>query len=302
MTEEYDTVIVGAGPAGLTAALYASRAGEKTLLLDKQAPGGQIYLSSVVENYPGLKTTDGQSLISTMLEQAKAFGTEIKQFAEVTEANLKEKTVKTKDATYKGKTIIIATGNRWRKLNVPGEEELVGKGVSYCATCDGPFFKDKAVAVIGGGDSAVEEGIYLTKFATKVYIIHRRDSLRAAKYLQDRAFANNKIEFIWDTEVAGINGENKVESLTLTNRKTAEETTKKLSGVFIFIGMLPNSEPFKGQLKMDERGYIHTNEKMETGVEGVYAAGDVRVSPVKQLTTAAADGTIAAVSAYTSHQ
>jgi thioredoxin reductase (NADPH) len=297
--EEYDTIIIGAGPAGLTAALYASRAGQKTLLLDKQVPGGQIYLSSIVENYPGVKTTDGQSLIATMVEQARAFGTEIRQFTEVTEADLKKKTLKAGGKAFKGKTIIIATGNRWRKLNVPGEEKFVGRGVSYCATCDGPFFKGKAVAVIGGGDSALEEGDYLTRFASRVHIVHRRDKLRASKHLQDRAFANKKISFIWDTEVNSINGSQKVESLTLKNAKTGKESTLEAEGVFVFVGMLPNSEHFKNQLKTDQRGYIITNEKMETGLPGVYAAGDVRSSPVKQLTTAAADGTIAAVSACT---
>ena len=296
--EEYDTIIIGAGPAGLAAAIYSSRGGKKTLILDKAVPGGQIYLSSVVENYPGVKSTDGQSLIATMVEQAKSFGTKINQFEEVKKINLKEKTLKTDKAEYKADSLIISTGNRWRKLNVPGEDELVGKGVSYCATCDGPFFKGQEVAVIGGGESAVEEGLHLTKFASKVYIIHRRDELRATKRLQDLAFKNPKIEFIWNTVVSSINGEQKVESLTLKNKKTHEEKSLNVSGVFVFIGLIPNTEFLEGQLETDPRGHIITNEKMQTKLPGVYAAGDVRLSPVKQVTTATSDGTIAAVTSF----
>jgi thioredoxin reductase (NADPH) len=210
---------------------------------------------------------------------------------------LENKSVKTDKGDYFFKCMIIATGNRWKKLNVPGEDELVGRGVSYCATCDGPFFKDKEVAVIGGGDSALEEAMYLTKFAKKVYIIHRRDKLRAEKYAQEQAFANKKIEFIWDTQVTEILGDGKVESLKFKNKKTNEEKKLEVSGVFIYIGMLPNTELFKGKFNMDKRNYLLTNERMQTSVKDVYAAGDARSSPVKQITTAASDGTIAAVSA-----
>ena len=295
--EEYDVIIIGGGPAGLSAALYSSREGQKTLVLDKGVPGGQIYLSSAVENYPGVKSTDGQGLVATMVEQANSFGAQINQFEEVKEANLAEGTLKTEKGGYRAKSIIIATGNRWRKLGVPGEEELLGKGVSYCATCDGPFFKGQKVAVVGGGDSAVEEAIHLTRFAEKVYLIHRRDELRASRALQEAASKNPKIEFIWDTEVSKINGENSVSSLTLKNRKSGEESELDAAGAFIFIGLVPNSEIFKGQLEMDGRGYLITDEWMRTGVAGVYAAGDVRHSPVKQLTTAAADGTVSALAA-----
>ncbi|MFP3949596.1 MAG: thioredoxin-disulfide reductase [Candidatus Micrarchaeia archaeon] len=294
--EEYNTVIIGAGPAGLSAAIYASRAGRKTLLLDKAAPGGQIYLSSIVENYPGVKSTSGQELIQTMVAQAESFGTEVKPFSEVIEADLKQKQVKTKEAQYHAENIIIATGNRWRKLGVPGEDEFVGRGVSYCATCDGPFFKGKEVAVVGGGDSAVEEALHLTNFAEKVTIIHRRDELRAEKYMQERVFENHKIEFLWNNGVQSVNGgESGVESLTLRNNKTGNESTLPVAGVFIYIGMLPNTELFMDQIETDERGYIKTNEKRETGLPGVFAAGDARHSPVKQITTATADGTVAAV-------
>ncbi|MBD3390319.1 thioredoxin-disulfide reductase [Candidatus Micrarchaeota archaeon] len=293
--EEYNTVIIGAGPAGLSAAIYASRAGRKTLLLDKATPGGQIYLSSMVENYPGVKSTSGQELIKTMVAQAESFGTEVKPFSEVIESDLKQKQVKTKDSQYHAENIIIATGNRWRKLGVPGEDDLVGRGVSYCATCDGPFFKGKNVAVVGGGDSAVEETLHLTNFAEKVTLIHRRDELRAEKYMQEKAFENERIEFLWNSEVQSINGESGVESLSLKNNKTGEESRLPVAGVFIYIGMLPNTELFRDQLETDERGYIKTTEKMETALSGVFAAGDARHSPVKQITTATADGTIAAI-------
>ncbi len=293
--EEYNTIIIGAGPAGLSAAIYASRAGRKTLLLDKATPGGQIYLSSMVENYPGVKSTSGQDLVKTMVAQAESFGTEVKPFSEVIEADLKQKQVKTKDAQYHAENIIIATGNRWRKLGVSGEDEFVGRGVSYCATCDGPFFKGQEVAVVGGGDSAVEEALHLTNFAKKVTLIHRRDKLRAEKYMQEKAFENDKIEFLWNSEVQSINGNSAVESLSLKNNKTGEENRITVAGVFIYIGMLPNTELFRDHLETDERGYIKTNEKMETGLQGVYAAGDARYSPVKQITTATADGTVAAI-------
>ena len=293
--EEYNTVIIGAGPAGLSAAIYASRAGRKTLLLDKATPGGQIYLSSMVENYPGVKSTSGQELIQIMVAQAESFGTEVRPFSEVTEADLRQKQVKTKDAQYHAENIIIATGNRWRKLGVPGEDEFVGRGVSYCATCDGPFFKGRHVAVIGGGDSAVEEALHLTNFAEKVTLIHRRDELRAEKYMQEKAFENDKIGFLWNNEVKSINGESGVESLSLKNNETGEESKLQVAGVFIYIGMLPNTELFRDQLETDERGYIKTTEKMETALPGVFAAGDARHSPVKQITTATADGTIAAI-------
>lgn len=294
---EYDIIIIGAGPAGLTAAIYSARAGNSTLVLEKGIPGGQIYLSSLVENYPGVGTTDGATLIAKMVAQAKSFGAVLLENSGVSEVDFAKKSVRTEKGEYSYKCLIIATGNRWRKLGVPGEAELVGRGVSYCATCDGPFFKGKEVAVIGGGDSAVEEALYLTKFAEKVYVIHRRDKLRAEKYLQDKAFANKKIEFIWDTEVKEISGGAALESLLLKNKKGGEGKKLAVAGVFIYIGMLPNTELFKGKLDLDGRGYIITDERMRTSAKGVYAAGDVRSSPVKQITTAASDGTVAAVSA-----
>ncbi|MBN2122048.1 thioredoxin-disulfide reductase [Candidatus Micrarchaeota archaeon] len=301
-TEKYDVIIIGAGPSGLTSAIYCGRAGLSTLVLEKGFCGGQIYLSSLVENYPGVKSTDGATLIATMVSQAKSFGAQILENSPVTEVDLEGKTVKTEKADYSADSIIISTGNRWRKLGVPGESELVGRGVSYCATCDGPFFKGKEVAVIGGGDSAIEEAMYLTKFASRVYVIHRRDKLRAEKYVQEQAFANEKLEFLWDTQVKEIAGSGKVEKLSLENSKTNETTGLEVSGVFIYIGMLPNTEMFKGALETDERGYIKTNERMQASIKGVYAAGDVRSSPVKQITTATSDGTVAAVSAVQQSQ
>jgi thioredoxin reductase (NADPH) len=295
--EKYDVIIIGAGPSGLTSAIYSSRAGLSTLVLEKGFCGGQIYLSSLVENYPGVKSTDGATLIATMVSQAKSFGAQILENSPVTEVDFKGRIVKTEKADYSADSIIISTGNRWRKLGVLGEEELVGRGVSYCATCDGPFFKGKEVAVIGGGDSAIEEAMYLTKFASKVYVIHRRDKLRAEKYLQEQAFANEKIEFLWDTQAEEIAGSGKVERLALENSKSGEKSELEVSGVFIYIGMLPNTEMFKDTLETDGRGYIKTNERMQTSLKGIYAAGDVRSSPVKQITTAASDGTVAAVSA-----
>lgn len=295
--EEYDIIIIGAGMAGLTSAIYSARSGNKTLVLEKGAGGGQIFNSSLVENYPGVKSTSGPDLSAVLLAQAKAFGAHVVEGAEVSEADLQKRVVVAGKTSYLAKmALIIATGCRWRKLDIPGETEFVGRGVSYCATCDGPFFRDKEVAVIGGGESAVEEAIYLTKFAKKVYLVHRRDSLRAQKYMQDEAFGNRKIEFVWNSQPVRIEGSQKVESMALKNLKSGEEKSLGVSGVFIYIGMIPNTSLFSGKLEMDNAGYIITNEKMETSVAGIYAAGDVRHSPVKQLTTAASDGTVAAVS------
>lgn len=293
--EECDILILGAGPAGLTAAIYASRSGHKVVILEKGTAGGQIASSWLVENYPGVKKMSGQELTAIMAEQAKSFGTKIVEFAEITSVDLKKREVKTASGPYRGRALIIATGNAEKKLSVPGENELKGRGVSYCATCDAPFFKGKEIAVVGGGNSALEESLHLAKFASRVTIIHRRDSFRAEKRIQEGISKNPKMKFLLESAVSSINGKEKVESLTVKNLKTGKETELKVSGVFIYVGMIPNSELFKNQLKTDEAGFIITNEKMETSIPGVFAAGDVRESPIKQLTTAAGDGTVAAI-------
>ncbi|WIF94045.1 thioredoxin-disulfide reductase [Caminicella sporogenes] len=305
MSEIYDVVIIGSGPAGLAAGLYAARAKMKTLILEKNKAGGQIVTTNEVANYPGsIENATGPSLIARMVKQAEEFGAQRKK-DNVVEVDFSEKIKKVKGEKeeYKAKAVIIATGATPRKLGVPGEAELTGKGVSYCATCDADFFTGLEVFVIGGGDSAVEEAIYLTKFARKVTIVHRRDELRAAKSIQEKAFKNDKIEFIWNTTVKEIKGEGIVESIVLENLKTGEITEYKAKeedgtfGVFPFIGYIPLSEIFKGKVQMDERGYIITDVDMKTNVEGVYAAGDVRQKTLRQVVTAVADGAIAAVQA-----
>ncbi len=292
----YDVIIAGAGPAGMTAAVYASRANLETLMIERGIPGGQMANTEEVENFPGFDYILGPDLSNKMFEHAKKFG------AEYAYGDIKEvvdegdvKIVKVGNKEYKTKTLIISTGAEHKKLGIPGEEELSGRGVSYCAVCDGAFFRDKDLVVIGGGDSAVEEGIYLTKFARKVTIIHRRDELRAQKIIQTRAFNNEKIEFIWDTEAKTINGpDGKVSSVTLKNRNTGEEYDFPTDGVFIYIGMFPLSDPFKSLGITNEEGYIVTNENMETRIPGIYAAGDVREKKLRQIVTATGDGSIAA--------
>lgn len=301
MTEEriYDVIIAGAGPAGMTAAVYASRANLDTLMLERGIPGGQMANTEDVENYPGYDHILGPELSNKMFEHAKKFGAayaygDIKDV----EDHGNYKTVKAGSKEYKTKTLIITTGAQYKKLGIPGEDELGGRGVSYCAVCDGAFFKERELVVVGGGDSAVEEGVYLTKFASKVTIIHRRDELRAQKILQDRAFNNDKIEFVWDTIVKSINEKDgKVGSVTLFNKKTGEEYDRPIDGTFIYIGMVPLSEPFKSLGITNEEGYIPTNEKMETNVPGVFAAGDIREKELRQIVTATGDGSIAAEAA-----
>lgn len=298
MNKNYDTIIIGAGAAGLSAGLYASRGRVKTLILERGQVGGQTITTEDVENYPGsVEDPTGPKLMERMRKQSEAFGTEIKQeTVEGLEKDGKYFNIKTNKELYKSKTIIIATGAEPRLLGAPGEKEFRGRGVSYCATCDGDFFEGLNIAVVGGGDSAVEEGMYLTKFAQKVTIIHRRDELRAVKSLQERAFANNKIDFIWDTVVEEIKGEGVVQSLVLKNKKTDKISELKVDGAFIYVGYKPISQLFEGFVDMDESKYIIGNEEMKTNVPGVFVAGDVRKKMLKQIITAAADGAIAAVS------
>ena len=295
----YDVVIIGAGPAGMTAAVYASRANLDTLMLERGVPGGQMADTEAIENYPGFESVLGPDLSNKMFEHAQKFGAQY-AYGEVKEVvdHGDYKEVIAGDKTYRTKTVIITTGAEYRKLGIPGEEELTGRGVSYCAVCDGAFFKDREIAVIGGGDSAVEEGMYLTRFAKKVTIIHRRDELRAQKILQDRAFENDKIEFIWDTVVEEIKEEDgKVGTLQLKNVKTGETSEFKTDGVFVYIGTVPLSEPFKSLGIVDDEGYIPTNENMETEIPGIFAAGDIRVKDLRQVVTATGDGSIAAETA-----
>lgn len=301
MSEErmYDVIIAGAGPAGMTAAVYASRANLDTLMIERGIPGGQVANTEDVENYPGFDHILGPDLSNKMFEHAKKFGAEY-AYGDIKEVidNGNYKTVIAGQKEYKTRALIITTGAQYKKLGIPGEEELGGRGVSYCAVCDGAFFKERHLIVVGGGDSAVEEGIYLTRFADKVTVVHRRDQLRAQKILQDRAFDNSKIEFIWDTVVKEINEKDgKVGSVTLYNKKTGEEYDHTIDGVFVYIGMVPLNEPFLSLGITNEEGYIPTNSEMETSIKGIFAAGDIREKSLRQIVTATGDGSIAAETA-----
>ncbi len=295
--KEYDIVIVGGGPGGLTAGLYGSRANMKTVLIEKYMPGGQIANTEEVEDYPGFEHISGSELAMKMTEHAKKFGLEIVS-DEVTEVYCDgdDRIVTTASGDiYRAKAVILSTGGSPNKLNVPGEQEFTGKGVSYCAICDGNFFKDQVIAMAGGGDAAVEEAMYLTKFGSKVIIIHRRDQLRAQKVIQDRAFRNPKLEFIWDTIIETVNGDDKVKSLGLKNVKTGEKSILDVGAIFVFIGFVPNSNIVRETLDKDAGGYILTNSHMQTSVKGIYACGDVRAQLVRQITNAVGDGTTAAM-------
>ncbi len=299
MAKEYDLIILGGGPAGLTAGLYAARARLRTLLIEKAVPGGQIATTTLVENFPGFpEGVMGPDLAERMQQQAESFGLET-TYDEVTGVELTDvlKRVKTLEGDYLAKALIIATGADAVKLGVPGEDKLIGKGVSYCATCDGAFFKDQVIAVVGGGDSALDEGLFLTRFGSKVIVIHRRDQLRASKVLQERAFANPKMKFVWDSVVEEVIGDDEVKALRLRNVKTGESSLLDVSGVFVYIGHHPNTAPFKGLVSLDERGYVITTDKMETSVPGVFVGGDVRVNSARQAITAAGDGATAALTA-----
>lgn len=301
MTEEkiYDVVIIGAGPAGMTAAVYTSRANLSTLMLERGVPGGQMANTEEVENYPGYDHILGPELSTKMFDHSKKFGAEY-AYGDVKEVidHKQFKEINCGSKSYKARAIIIAAGAQYKKIGVPGEKELGGRGVSYCAVCDGAFFKNKELIVVGGGDSAVEEGVYLTRFASKVTIVHRRDELRAQKILQDRAFANEKIDFIWNHTVKQINESNgKVGGVTLVDTTTGEEQEVKTDGVFIYIGMEPLTKPFVSLGITNENGYIVTNERMETKVDGVFAAGDIREKTLRQIVTATGDGSIAAQNA-----
>ncbi len=291
----FDTIILGGGPAGLSAAIYASRGAVSTAIVDINMLGGQPSNYLELENYPGFQVIGGYDLMEKFEEHADKFGVQKFPMQEIESVDLKNKIIKTKEHEFKAKTIIIATGAQPMKLGVPGEKEFVGRGVSYCAVCDGAFYRNKIVAVVGGGNAAVEEAMYLTKFADKVYVIHRRDELRADKIVQERAFKNEKIEFIWDSVVKEIKGDNLVTTAILENVKTKKVSDLAVNGVFPYIGMTPNVELFSGQLQQDARGFIITDETMATSAEGVFAVGDVRTTPLRQVVTAAADGAVGAV-------
>ncbi|MCD4829474.1 MAG: thioredoxin-disulfide reductase [Candidatus Cloacimonetes bacterium] len=301
-TEEclrYDLVIIGGGSAGLGAAIYAARGGLKTVVFEKALFGGQIVLTTEVENYPGFpEALSGFDLIDLMKKQATRFGTEFREEDVLSiELDGLGKIVKTDEGRYCCKAIIYAAGAHPRKLDVPGEQRLTGRGVSYCATCDGALYRDKVVAVIGGGDSAVEEAVFLTKFAKKVYIIHRRDQLRAVHAVQQRAFANEKIEIVWNTIPHEIQGDERVENLRLFNRVKEESFDLAVDGVFIYVGIIPNNGLVKSLVELDEQGFVHTDLSCHTKTPGIYAAGDIVHKVLRQVVTAVADGATAAFSA-----
>lgn len=292
-------VIIGAGPAGLSAALYAARAELNPVVLTGMTMGGQAALTHIIENYPGFpEGLGGAELGELFKQQAERFGATV-VYDTATEVDLSSQPykVRTYGTEYQADTVVIATGANPRHLEIPGEEELTGRGVSYCGTCDGFFFKDKEVVVVGGGDSALEEGLFLTRFATKVTVVHRRDELRAGAILQARAEKNPKINYIWDTVLEKINGNGQVTDVTLKNKKTGENSDFNTDGVFIFIGHIPNTQLFEGQLEMDDGGYLVANELMETSKPGVFAAGEVADSHFRQVITSAGMGAAAAIQA-----
>lgn len=295
----FDIIIIGAGPAGLSAAIYGARGGLKTAIFEKGMVGGQINVTDEVENYPGFEEPlSGFDLTDKMRKQAERFGAAFID-EEIIAIGMEGlcKVIETSENKYRAKSLIICTGAHPRRLNVPGEERLTGRGVSYCATCDGALYRDKVVAVVGGGDSAIEEGIFLTRFAKKVYVIHRRDQLRAQKIIQERAFRNPKMEFIWDTVIQEIHGEKKVEKLELVNRKTQHISMLPVDGIFIYVGILPNNELLESRIELDSAGFVLTDQNMHTNVPGIYAAGDIRHTVLRQVVTATSDGAIAAWSA-----
>ena len=297
MNKEYEVIIIGGGPAGLSAGLYASRARLGSLLIERGLVGGQIVNAERVENYPGFpEGISGLELTQLMHQQATKYELET-LLAEATGIELKEgqKVVKTTEANFIAKAVIIAGGSERDKLGIPGEKEFTGKGVSYCATCDAAFFKEQPVAVVGGGDAAITEALHLTQFASRIIVIHRRHQLRASRILQEKAFAEPKIEFRWNTTVEEIKGEDVVKRLSLCNVITGEKSTSDVAGIFVSIGFKPNTAYLKEIIPLDTTGHITTNEKMETQIPGIFAAGDIRYNSVRQAVTAAGDGVTAAI-------
>lgn len=297
LEKEFDVVILGGGPAGFSAGIYTARGNVSTAILDVSMLGGQPSNYLELENYPAFMKIGGFDLMEKFEEHADMFGVQKFPMQEIGSVDLvsSPKIIRTKEAEFMAKSVIIATGAKPMKLGVKGEEEFIGRGVSYCAVCDGAFYKDKVVAIVGGGNSAVEEAIYLTKFASKVYIIHRRGELRADKIIQDRATKNEKIEFVLNSVVCEIQGQDLVNNLILKNTKTDEMFNLAVDGVFPYIGITPNVENISGQITQDKAGFIITDETMKTSIDGVFAIGDVRKTPLRQVITAASDGAIAGV-------
>ena len=296
--QEYEIVIIGGGPAGLAAGLYAARARRKTVLLEKGVIGGQISLTELVENYPGVPSINGFDLAQAMLKQAESYGLET-QLVETTalEQDGKAWLVRTAEGEYLARAVIVTAGADYNKLGVPGEERLTGRGVSYFATCDAAFFKGQHVAVVGGGDAAMDEGLFTTRHVDKISVIHRRDRLRASAILQERAFANSKMEFVWNTVVTEILGEEAVTGVRLRNRETGEDSSMDVAAVFIFIGQHPNTDFIRGLVPTDEGGHAVVNDWMETERPGLYVAGDARRNSARQVVSSAGDGATAAIAA-----
>mgnify|MGYP005983654567 FL=1 len=300
MAKQYDVVIIGAGPAGMTAALYASRANLSVVMLDRGIYGGQMNNTAEIENFPGFKSILGPDLSKDMYESSTQFGAE---YAYGSVESIRDdgstKLIKTDMGDeFEAKVVIVGTGSEYKKLGVPGEEDFSGRGVSYCAVCDGAFFKGMHVVVVGGGDSAIEEGLYLTQLADKVTVVHRRDQLRAQKIIQDRAFANPKMEFIWNSNVTEVVGDGKVTGVKVNNNQTGEDSFIEAAGVFIYVGVKPMTTAFTDLGILDEQGWIPTDDHMHTKVPGVLAVGDVRKKDLRQITTAVGDGGIAGQQAY----
>jgi thioredoxin reductase (NADPH) len=298
-SKAYEVIIIGGGPAGLTAGLYTSRSRLRTLLIESSIFGGQITTTELIENYPGFpQGITGAELGQLMEEQARRFGLEmVNQEALEVKLEGEKKVVRTHEADYEAEVLIVSSGTEYRRLGIPGEEEFVGKGVSFCATCDGAFFQDSRIVVVGGGDSALTEALFLTKFAKEVTIIHRRDALRATKIYQERTFANPKIKFLWNSVMQEIKGDKMVQSILVRNVKTGEVKEFETEGVFLFVGIVPRTQFLKGLVQMDEGGYVLTNEDCETSVKGIFAAGDCRKKLLRQITTAVGDGATAASAA-----
>lgn len=296
---DVDVLVVGAGPGGLTAAQYASRANLKTVIVEQGAPGGELLNTADVENYPGFTKISGPELATKIYDSSMCFGAEsVSGYVADIVCEGAYKIVTVGDTTYRAKAVIIATGATHRELGLESEKRLNGKGVSYCAVCDGFFFRNRDVVVVGGGDSAVEEGTFLTQFVNKVTLIHRRDQLRAQQILQDRLFANEKVEVIWNSEVKEIKGDQSVSSVLIENTETGEQSEIPAEGVFIYVGMVPNSQMVAQLGVTNEEGWIVTNERMETTVPGLFAVGDVRLKHLRQIATAVGDGSIAGQAAY----